>query len=174
MKEVVGFPMYTLDEQGNVYSKYVKGGCGSHSNTLRKLTPVLDKTGYLIVSLIDREGAKIKVSIHRLVAIAYLPNPDNKKHVNHKDGCKTNNHLDNLEWCTPLENTLHAIATGLKDTRNLSQCVRVGKFSLDGGLLEEFDSLKKAELSTGVPFPNISKVCKGVRKHAGGFIWKYL
>ena len=167
MKEIVGFPMYTLDVDGTIYSKYIKGGQGKVDETLRPLVQVLDGTGYYIVSLINKDG-KFKKSIHRLLAEHYIPNPENKPCVNHIDGCKTNNNLDNLEWVTVLENAQHAAKLGLYDQNNIARQVVVGQFDLTTGeLTRKFDSLRQAEVVTGVCYPNIIKVCKGIRKHAG-------
>ena len=174
MKEIIGYSNYTLDEYGNVYSRFVKGGGGSVGSTYSKLSPVEDQTGYYIVNLISDEGVKVKVSVHRLVALTFLDNPDGKPQVNHKDGCKTNNHVDNLEWCTPLENTRHAISLGLSKP-HLQAGKRVVKVCLDTGRpLKTYNTTGEASRHTRVPQPNITKVCRGVRKSAGGFGWRYL
>lgn len=75
--------------------------------------------GYKYITLY-KEGKTSSKAIHRLVAIAFIPNTENKPEVNHKDGDKQNNHIDNLEWCTPSENSYHAYATGLKKPRKAS------------------------------------------------------
>jgi hypothetical protein len=74
----------------------------------RELTYVLNNRGYLSVGIRRKTHM-----VHRLVAQAFIPNPENKPFVNHKDGIKTNNHVDNLEWCTTAENNEHARRTGL-------------------------------------------------------------
>lgn len=87
----------------------------NNSPMLRKgvmLTPQKDRDGYLLVGL-KRGGKEYKAKVHRLVAEAFIPNYDNKPIVNHLDGDKGNNAVNNLEWCTDRENSHHARATGL-------------------------------------------------------------
>ena len=85
----------------------------SQKVTEKILTPFVDKDGYKCV-LLSRNGKTIYTSIHRLVAMTFLSNPQNKPMVNHKDGNKANNHVSNLEWCTHKENEKHALINGLK------------------------------------------------------------
>lgn len=77
-------------------------------------------TGYKKVELY-KDGKRKSHKVHRLVAIAFIPNPKNKPHINHIDGNTVNNSVDNLEWCTPKENVDHALATGLKKTIELDK-----------------------------------------------------
>jgi len=102
MKQIKQDCMYCVDENGNVFSSF--------SNKYLKLSK--SKTGYLVVN-VRVGGLRQPVYVHRLVAEAFIPNPDNKPFVNHKDGNKENNTLLNLEWVTDQENKEHAIATGL-------------------------------------------------------------
>lgn len=81
-----------------------------------KLKPVLNKRGYYQYSLSENNVIKV-IDAHRLVAILFIPNPDNKEEVNHIDGNKLNNNVWNLEWNTPMENTTHAIRTGLSNSK---------------------------------------------------------
>lgn len=81
------------------------------------MKPFLDEWGYQRISL-HKNGKRNDVSIHRLVAEAFIPNPENKPEVNHKDGNKLNNNVNNLEWCTHSENILHACRTGLNNRLN--------------------------------------------------------
>lgn len=72
----------------------------------------VDPYGYHLVS-ISMNGVRKKTFVHRIVALTFIPNPQQKPFINHKDGNKSNNSVDNLEWCTHSENTLHAFANGL-------------------------------------------------------------
>lgn len=95
---------YGVDRFGNVYS--LKGG----KVVKRKLS--VSKQGYYCVGLKDNDRIK-NARVHRLVAEAFIPNPENKPYINHIDGNKKNNCVDNLEWCTPSENSRHALAMGM-------------------------------------------------------------
>lgn len=98
MKEIINYPGYYVDDSGKVYSR--KYG------DLRELKQYPKTHGYLYVAL-SRNGKKDYLRVHRLVAEAFIPNPDNLPEVNHKDEDKTNNKVDNLEWCTPHDNKVY-------------------------------------------------------------------
>ena len=101
----IGFPNYIAVKSGDIYSM----------KTYKFLKKATNKdTGYYIVTLCNDSGHRIGESVHRLIALAFLPNPENKPQVNHIDGVKINNSVDNLEWCTVSENAIHAWNTGLK------------------------------------------------------------
>lgn len=105
--EVMGYDgKYLISNNGLLKSfKYTEKG--------RLLAKNINRLGYSVYTLSNNSKTKTH-TIHRLVAIAFIPNPDNKDFVNHKDGNKLNNNVDNLEWCTHSENMIHAITTGLK------------------------------------------------------------
>ena len=111
-----------------------------------------------------------KYPIHRLVAFTFLENLENKPVVNHIDGNKTNNSVNNLEWCTVLENNQHAIDTGLKQFYKR----KIGQYTVlkDPELVKEFNSIADAMNETGIT--SIKQVLYGKQNTAGGFIWKYL
>lgn len=115
-KPVVGYEgLYEVSNKGRVRS-IDRLRKGKHQNMCRmqgKMLKPIIQNGYLIVSLV--KDAKCRhYRVHRLVAEAFIPNDDlEKSHVNHIDGDKTNNSVENLEWCTYRENAIHAIRTGL-------------------------------------------------------------
>ena len=80
--------------------------------TWSDIVPRKTKAGYPEVSVVIK-GKQRLMRVHRLVAMSFIPNPENKPQINHKDGVKDNNHISNLEWCTPSENITHAWHTGL-------------------------------------------------------------
>lgn len=108
--------LYQVGTQGTVVSlgrdKVGKGNSTYHTPE-RVLTESTNKFGYVSVSLTDDYGYHKKIDIHRLVALNHIPNPENKPQVNHIDGVKSNNNIDNLEWCTQAENSAHAAMMGL-------------------------------------------------------------
>lgn len=101
-KEVFGFENYIINNEGNVINKDT-GKIKSHNNNTK---------GYLFVSLYKENKVK-QLYVHRLVALYFIPNPNNFETVNHIDGNKENNHVQNLEWCTLTDNIRHAFRTGL-------------------------------------------------------------
>ena len=103
MKPIPNYPNYAIDENGNVWSLRFN----------KKLKPSDNRSGYMSVVLVADKKYHSK-SVHRLYAQAYLPNPNDLPCVNHINGNKTDNRLENLEWCTASHNIQHAYDTGLK------------------------------------------------------------
>ena len=102
-KQIKGYEDYVISDQGRVFSYYTK----------KFLKPGKNQGGYLFVVL-WKNGIGKHRSIHRLVALAFIPNPENKRTVNHIDGIKTNNFVENLEWATDSENIQHSFDNGLQ------------------------------------------------------------
>lgn len=125
---------------------------------------------YFIVTLVDSSGSRSNKSVHRLMAETFIPNPENKNHVNHIDGNKLNNMLSNLEWSTEKENSQHAVDTGLTTFEFCEK--QVHQYTLSGKYLNTFKSDAEAERQTSVTKQNISKVTLGLRTQAGGYQWK--
>ena len=161
-KAVVGFEgLYEVSDIGRVRSlKYGKQ---------RIMKPVKTHNGYLRVTLC-RDGNHKKMKVHRLVAQAFIPNPNHLSTVNHKDEDKTNNAASNLEWLSMRDNDNYG-------TRNMrmaeAKSKPVQQFDKSTGeLLKTFPSIMEAERDTGISNCNICSCCDGKRKSAGGFIWR--
>lgn len=133
------------------------------------LKPAMMRNGYLRVDLYKNGIAKHS-ALHRLVALAFLPNPDNLPYINHKDEDKTNNSIDNLEWCTPLYNSNYG-----KSRQKISESKYkpVLQYDLNGKFIKEYPSIQKAAEELSISATHISHVCKGSRNKTGGYIWKY-
>ena len=162
------FPAYAIDREGNVYSRF-KPKTSIITNEWRKLTSIIcSGTGYYLVTLCDGKGKRKNKRVHRLLMEAFVPNPHSYPHINHIDGDKLNNSLDNLEWCTCAHNSKHASMMGLIESRTAKLRVPVLQFTKEGEFIAEHRSMKDAERATGVQSTNIHKVAKGIRPYAGG------
>jgi HNH endonuclease/NUMOD4 motif len=176
-KTILGHEGYEISSTGIVKAKqrqvvYKDGRVGNFSELIMK--PMLTKKGYHKVHLSsnEKEGYRTSKLVHRLVAEMFIPNPNNKGQVNHKDGNKLNNHADNLEWVTNQENHEHKLENNLVPDSHVPK--RVGKFSKNGELLEMFDSIYSAAKSVNARQWEVSRCVKGDRKTFKGFIWKSL
>ena len=140
----------------------------------RKLNPYLNKEGYRIVRLQLEEGNARTVSVHRLVAENFIPNPNNYPQINHIDENRTNNCISNLEWCTAVHNANHG--TRKEKLRKISG-IRVAQYDLQGNLIKIWDSISQASQSFGAKTTScIRRVCKGEsgRLSYRGYIWRYV
>ena len=171
-RDVVGFEgLYLVSDQGEIKSierrKTNNGGTQFVNERIRVLTP--DRDGYLKVCL-SKNGHHYVKSVHRLVAEAFIPNPYNLPVINHINEDKQDNRVKNLEWCTVQHNTMHGtgrIRTAMKQGRAVIQ------LDMHDNIIDEFYSMGVASKTTGIPQPNIFKVCNGERNTAGGYKWRY-
>ncbi len=122
-RDIPEYPGYRVGSDGSVWSCRIRGArsCAC-SSRWRQICPARHEHGYHEVRLrsIDQKSRSFKV--HRLVAAAFVPNPELKPEINHKNGDKTDNSASNLEWATRSENIFHAFRTGLKTSRHGEQC----------------------------------------------------
>ena len=175
-RDVAGYEgLYKVSDKGRVYSIPRPGTKGGLLNTRCK-------RGYELVSL-SKDGTEKELSVHRIVLTAFVPNRLRKPQVNHIDGNKTNNKLENLEWATQSENQLHAYSIGLQKpnvreahkVRHEQTKRKVMQLSIDGKELKTFNSIKEAAKHIGrKDGTHISAVARGKRNSTGGFKWKYI
>lgn len=175
-KDVVGYEgLYKVSNLGNVMS--FQPNC---RNRNQYLTP-FNNGGYFRVTFTVKRK-RTNHLVHRLVADAFIPNPENKEAVNHIDGCKTNNHVDNLEWVTKSENTRHAIRIGLrpsstpktrlKGSKNpLSK--KVYQYEKEGPFVKEWSCAGDAAEALGFTKDYILRCCRGERMTYMGFVWRF-
>lgn len=133
------------------------------------------RNGYKRVTLYTNNIPK-RYSIHRLVAMAFIPNPDNLPQVNHKDENRTNNCISNLEWCTQEYNINYGTGNkrrAQKQLNNKNKSKVVLQYSLDGTFIKEWKSTMDVQRKLGFGQSHIVQVCKGKRRIAYGYIWKY-
>jgi len=127
-----------------------------------------DKDGYIKVSL--NKNAKSKAyAVHRLIARAFIPNPNNYPCINHKDENKQNNNVDNLEWCTVKYNNSYGIR--LQKIKQKKQ-IPIEQYDLNGNLIKKWNSAKEVYNKLGYDFSMIRKCCNNKVGKAYNYIWK--
>jgi len=179
-KDVPGFEgLYEVSNYGRVKSLPRPWYRKKQSNIL---VGVPDINGYLKVPL-NNHGKYSVRPIHRLVAIAFIPNPENKPYVNHIDGNPSNARVENLEWVTPLENSQHAWSTGLmhsgkssfwgKSGANSHVAKAVNQYSKTGELLNTYPTVLAASKAIGCDHSFLCKAASGKHEFAYGFKWEY-
>ena len=166
-----GFSKYEILNDGTVYRKQrIYTDSVGRTTTLKRMKckPRINKHGYYEYTLINDLNKSKSITAHRLVALEYIPNPNNYPVINHIDGNKLNNKVDNLEWCTFHHNNMHAVNMGLY--KNLKSVTQLDK---NGKVINTFKSIREAGRMTGIDSSGIAKCCKGKRKIAGGYCWRY-
>lgn len=173
---VAKYPRYIVEDNGMVFSTF----------TSKYLKPSRTKHGYLTVELFNENGSR-RLLVHRLVAQAYLPNPNGYPQVNHIDENKQNNRVDNLEWCTAKYNMNYGNAAQTRHllidygTQERKELARQNGKSTARPIVQfkgerrvnVYENAHDAERKTGINSSHILEVARGKRKSAGGFQWSY-
>lgn len=161
VKPIPGYEgRYSVSDDGRVFSHI--------SN--RELKPKIDRYGYKAVAL--SKGGKMRhLTVHRIVAITFIPNPLSKKCVNHINEIKTDNRLENLEWVTVKENDNHGTRNSrMSNTKSKKPVMQI----LPDGTIRYFKGVKDAGRQTGLNRCLIADCCKGKRKTTGNSEWRYV
>ena len=183
--------LYQVSNQGQIRSidRIVRRN-GETTKNLRGfiLLPLYQKSGYMFVFL-SKNGKAKRMAIHRAVALAFIPNPENKPEVNHINEDKTDNRVENLEWATIKENRNYGtrIARGIANRNQTGEkngmfgkrgslnpnSKKVLQYDLSGQFIREYDSVKMAAEMTHSNASLIARVANGYLKQTNSFIWRY-
>jgi hypothetical protein len=187
--DIKGFEdIYQISKSGKVRSKShlvttndKRGWSYSYITKEKILKNVKSSVGYAQVNLYDSRRKKFSIiNVHRLVALHFIPNLENKEFVNHRDGNKMNSNSTNLEWCTRSENMRHAYDV-LKMTKSglgrfgkdSNKSVSVLQLSKTGKKIRKWDSMSDAWREEGFRPDGICRACSGYKKYYKGYKWKY-
>ena len=177
-RSVAGYEgLYEVSSFGRVRSvdREVRNRGGVALKRGRVLSQKVMKSGRKSVNLWKNNTGSMYL-VNRLVAVAFLPNPDGLPEVNHKDEVVDNNRVDNLEWCTRKYNANYGTgkfrAAAKMRGRSFNE-KPVDQYALDGTFIKRHDSAMKAARDTGVTNSSIGRCANGRYKTAGGFIWKW-
>lgn len=164
-KPIDGFGgRYEVSNTGKVRSFTRK----SYKKDGKILTPNAVSSGYFIVHLSDGKNKKAML-IHRLVAMTFVPNPNNYPQINHIDENKKNNNADNLEWCTAAYNLAYGSAPEKRRISRSKPCI--GTWA--DGTERRFESTCHVERELGIFHGHVSKACNGKLQHAGKIAWRW-
>lgn len=178
-KDVIGYEgLYMVSNFGRVKSLSFNKTTGNVK--LRKIN--IQNSGYFYLGL-HKGGTAKNFLVHRLVAIAFLKNPNKYQFVNHKNGIKTDNRIANLEWCTKSYNLVHAFKNGLKKITEAhlvrlrkfnteTKSIPVSQYTLDGKFIAKYKSGVEAAQITGINYFALMSCVNGYNKTSGGFLWK--
>lgn len=171
--DVIGYEgLYEVSTDGRV--RTVQHVTNGHVIRAKELTISVYKSQRYARVRLYKNGKSKDLVVHRLVAEAFIPNPERKPQVNHIDGNKRNNSVSNLEWCTQAENNRHAIDNGLQNPYIAIEATKkkVLQIDMDGTIVKEWESLTAAATALGLQVSNISHCCSGRIGSTGGYKWR--
>lgn len=183
-KTVDGFDLYEISNHGRLRSKdrIVKNHGGTYVKKGRILNPGKDHYGYFVFEL-KQDGKCQWVKVHRLVANAFIPNPDNKPEVNHIDNNPSNNSVENLEWCTHYENMMWMHKTGrAKRTKEWIQHLNDGlefmRKRVEGTNIRTGEKIRCNSVNgtkeLGFTPGSVSRCCNGLAMTHRGYTWRFI
>lgn len=168
-KDIKGYEgLYQISNFGRVKSLPKMAGKSPRKEQILKNN--LDRYGYYFVAL-SKYGVRNNKLIHRLVAEAFINNPNNYLQINHKDENKLNNCVNNLEWCTTKYNINYGNRTK-KVIKKLSK--KVSQYNSNGKYIKTYNSISEASRKCNISQGSICSCCKNKLKQSHGFIWKYV
>lgn len=176
-KDVVGYEgLYQVSNLGRVKSIKTWNGY-EHLDEEKIMKPYKTKRGYESIGFTKNSKTKTH-RLHRVVANAFIPNLENKPVINHKNGIKDDNRVENLEWCTSSENTIHAMKTGLitiKKGKDDARAISVNQYNLNGNFIKKWDCIKEIKRELGYDSKAIISCCKHKEHYntAYGYKWEY-
>ena len=179
-KDIIGYENeYQINQFGEIRTL-------KDSPKLKKydvLKPQISKRNGYAYQMLYKNGKGKLLRVHRLVAMAFLPNPNNLPQVNHKDGNKQNNSVDNLEWCEQSDNMKHAYKNGLQTPSENQRKAIINTNKLkqkkvcqikDGEVINTFSGISEASRQTKISISCISRCCNLKRKSTNGYEWRFL
>lgn len=171
-KDIKGYEgLYQISNYGRVKSFNCEVNCYPNAKRIIKgriRKAPIDKDGYYRIGL-SKDHKQKHYYVHRLVAEAFLPNPNNYKSINHKDENKKNNRADNLEWCTIRYNNLY---NNKIDKLTKSKYKKVIQYDVDMQLIAVYESIKQASSETGIKRAVIARACRGIKTKCG-YNWRF-
>lgn len=170
-KDIKGYEgLYQISNLGRIKSsdRELCNSRGVYVRQGRVLKNGKNQYGYFQVSLY-KDGKRVNKQVHKLIAIAFIPNTNNYKIINHIDGNRQNNNINNLEWCTQKHNVKEAYRLGLVHKKYKP----VNQYDLKNNFIKTWESIVEVNKVLKIDKSSIVRCCKGKQNKAGNYIWRY-
>ena len=168
-----------LLEENKMWKKFIYEGIETDYSVSTEGEVRKDTTNYILSQSSQQDykfvtllinGQQKRMRVHRMVAMTFIENPDNKPYVNHINGIRYDNNVENLEWVTQSENIQHAVRTGLMQSGRKKAVIQ---YNLNGDRMATFESATEAARQTGGSQSKITMCCKRQRETANDYQWRY-